>query len=50
MYFRMQGKSNKNAKKGALLSRVTLVTGITTMMFLVLISASPYGEEEKKEK
>jgi hypothetical protein len=46
----MQGKSNKNTKKGALLSRVTLVTGITTMMFLVLISASPYGEEEKKEK
>ncbi|MDQ3853187.1 MAG: hypothetical protein M3299_10175 [Thermoproteota archaeon] len=38
----MQGKINKNAKKGALLSRVTLVTGITTTMFLALLSTSPY--------
>src|SRR5215217_2554468 len=37
----MWRKKDKNASNRALLSRVMLVTGITTMMFLALVSASP---------
>src|SRR5215207_3508119 len=41
MNFRLQGKNVTNATNRALLSRIMLVTGITTMMFLALVSASP---------
>jgi hypothetical protein len=43
MNFRLQGNNVKNTTKRVLLSRVMLVTGITTMMFLLLVSASPYS-------
>ncbi|MDQ3967642.1 MAG: hypothetical protein M3275_04505 [Thermoproteota archaeon] len=39
----MKGKNNTNTVKGALLSRVMLASGVPAMMFLVLVSASPFS-------